>query len=1291
MTMQQPIQRMRDPEPNEAQLKAIVNLDDDLLVAAGAGSGKTWVLTERYMEMLARGARPGQIVAITFTELAAAEMKRRIRGAVEKWIDQAEDPAEKKRWRRMHSELDSAVISTIHGFCMRILKEHPVEAGIDPQAKVLEPEDAERLLAEAVDELLEEALRERFEEIKPLYLAWGGRRGIVESLLAAHEAIQTFDYPVEQILADTERSFAWMRSRIPEIVDEIDKLVDAAIRPELSALLADGKKKPPQYACQMEAWVRQWRERSPLLRVWDGVAEPGVRQTLRDLAKGLWRRSGSETLKEAHRQIKEVLLPQLARLELGPDASARVRAFCGLLTSLEARYNSQKEQRNALDFHDLERLTARLLEEYPEVAAMYGKRFRFVMVDEFQDTNRLQKSIIDRLAGGGSRIKKFLVGDGKQSIYKFRGADVDIFQEVEEAHRLSEAGERLIDMGTNFRTQAGIIHYINDFFADLMQNAEVKHARQVRFAKLHPARNPAHDNPCVEILVCRPVEGTDARDEEADWIARRIRELVDTRSPLVYRKRPGEPEESAHSVRYGDIALLFSATTHLSAYEKALQRYGIPYAVEKGRQFYRKQEITDLCSWLTALVDPADEVALAALLRSPVFALSDETLFWLAQEGSLAAGLALVADAVSVPGGGPAVATSPAGSSAVSSMNGGSKEPQRVPGRLSRLKERLGEEEYEKTVWAVTRIAKWRESFPLHPLSDFLWSILRESGYLEVLLAGFGGEQRYANVLKLVEIAGELQRKEGYGVAEFAEHLKRMQEDEVQETEAQLGGSSVAGGGAVRLMTVHASKGLEFPVVILPDLKRPLKIGDVPRCLIRPGMGMGLKAERFGESAAEGELDVRGDGLYHLMKERENERELLEEQRKLYVAMTRARDYLILAVTQPKMEALSWQKWILRHAGFEKWDDLVPGVLEREAPGRSGRYRVAVNDGVGQPPGHLDAFRKNPWEMFQMFSENDGEGGETDTGQPDEGSPGLMFSVGDPDAPQLPTLSASAYMAYHTCQRRFYLRYLFQLPEPRLSEEMTAGSGGSADRLPDREEEVAAENGTDGDGPDGITGSAAGLPGTKWRRIHADLRGTLVHELFERLREPERKTEWIRKTLQAAKGIRAEDLPAVASYLEKMADRYLNSPWFRPDSLREQAFYLKAGSAMVHGFIDVVIPEADGTLTVVDFKTNEVRSAEQMAELADGYRSQLQLYAMAAQAVFRKRVKRAVLYFLDADASVDVDVGEQAIARLADDLAETCKKLLESYTLEAYPLTEQRAVCGRCGYRVLCGRSEGGT
>lgn len=1338
MSLLPPTNRSRNPQPNAQQLKAIEDLDNDLLVAAGAGSGKTWVLTERYMEMLVRGARPRQIVAITFTELAAAEMKRRIRGAVQKWIEQTADPNEKRKWRDLYNELDTAIISTIHGFCMRILKEHPVEAGIDPLAEVLEPDEATRLLEEAADEVLEQALTEAFAEIQPLYLAWGGRRGLLGSLLEAHDAVQTFDYPVAQIVTETAASLTRMQQEIAVQVDRIDHLLDVFVRPELAAIMG-GKKKLPQYALDMDAWISRWSQQAGLLRCWDGIVQPQIRQLIRDLAKGMWRKSGSESLKEAHELIKGAL-SEISKREISPDAMDRVHVFCRLLNALEESYQAKKDARHALDFHDLERLSSRTLKDNPQVAKTYRDRLLFVMIDEFQDTNRLQKSIIDELIGSTGEVRRFLVGDGKQSIYKFRGADVDVFQEVEAEHSgnggsradgaqsvsggagigdqtgegydssLADA-DRLIDMGVNFRTQAGIINYINDFFAGLMQGADTKSVRQVRFAPLIAARNPEHDNACVEIL-CHDAleEEDDSRDGEAELVARRIRQLVNTRAPLVFKKGSGDSAESANPVQFGDVAILFSVTTHMDVYERALQKYGIPYMVEKGRQFYQKQEIIEMISWLQAIADPADEVALAAILRSPVFALSDEALFWLAQEGSITAGLQSLTDynlqAYVQAGALPAAVETAAGmmigtppaklmQTAVSGRfrreAAAAAEPSADTMIMrSRLRERMQPAEFRKAEHAGQKLAQWREEHRMLPLADFIRKLLAETGYLELLLAGFSGEQRYANVLKLQQMAQDLQREEGYGLTEFVGHLLRMQAAEVKETEAQLGSGSSA-GGAVRLMTVHASKGLEFPVVFLPEMKRPVKGGNPSlRSLVRPGWGAGLKSERYGESADDGKLDVQGDGLFLLMKEQEDERELLEEHRKLYVAMTRARDYLILTAARPKMNRTSWQKWVMDHAGLD-WKSLTYGVLEKgDLAGDSG-YRILVNGDVPIPAANTQENERKPWKLLQGQMQPQAVRHDTGTGAATgpieaarEDAPSLLFSVGDPASLQMPALSASAYMAYHQCARRFYFRYLLMLPEMELKN-LPALADISAHSLPDGEEsEIMIE-----EAGEGAAHPAETQTKPSRKRVHASVRGTLVHELFEHLQSDSNLQELVRTHVQSAKGVPSDAQAELMDYLEKMARSYLNSPWFRPDSHREQSFYLKVGNSLVHGFMDAVLPEEDGSLTVVDFKTNEVRGEQHLRELTDKYRLQLQLYALGARAVFQKPVNRAVLFFLDAETAVEVDVTPAEVDKLAGDLAQTCAIIMERSTMDSYPLTDNHTDCTRCGYRVLCGRTEG--
>jgi ATP-dependent exoDNAse (exonuclease V) beta subunit len=415
------------------------------------------------------------------------------------------------------------------------------------------------------------------------------------------------------------------------------------------------------------------------------------------------------------------------------------------------------------------------------------------------------------------------------------------------------------------------------------------------------------------------------------------------------------------------------------------------------------------------------------------------------------------------------------------------------------------------------------------------------------------------------------------------------------------------------------------------------------------------------------------------MKEQEDERELLEEHRKLYVAMTRARDYLILTAARPKMNRTSWQKWVMDHAGLE-WKSLAYGVIEKGDFAQGNGYRILVNGDVPTPAPATRDNEHKPWKLLRdQFSP------QTVTSDTASATgPSLLFPVGDPASLQMPTLSASAYMAYHQCARRFYFRYLLMLPEMEVKN-LPVLADISAHSLPDGEEsEIIAD--TDADG---VSHTAETQSKPSRKRVHASVRGTLVHELFEQIQSDDNLRELIRGHVESAKGIPADAQAELMDYLEKMARSYLNSPWFRPDSHREQSFYLKVGNSLVHGFMDAVLPEEDDTLTVVDFKTNEIRGEEHLRELTDKYRLQLQLYALGARAVFQKPVNRAVLFFLDAEISVDIDVQAAEVEKLAADLQHTCEMIMERSTIDSYPLTEDHTDCTRCGYRVLCGRTEG--
>lgn len=1190
---------MRNPAPNAEQQVAIETLDCDLLVAAGAGSGKTWVLTERYMEMLVHGARPSQIVAITFTELAASEMRRRVRTALQKWLEATEDPLQQAHLQVLKEELDGAAISTIHGFCSRLLRDHPLESGIAPTVRVAEQWESDAWLIEAVEEALSKRLQghgaddQGVEAVETdalvlLYKAWGRKQALIQAAVKAYRDILTHDYQWEDIVADTKASMAAIRRQIPHLMDRMQATVEAVVAPEYSRLTAATK--PAAYVVAMGIWLEAWQRFYPVLSSWDGTVSQVSDQALSALNK-LWRKSGTDSLKAAHEMIKSTLV-ELGDLQLTPDTMERVHAFVSLLQDVDVHYQQTKRQQQAIDFSDLERMTARMLHNHPAIAAKLQQTLRFLMIDEFQDTNRLQKGILTAIAGTGDSVRLFMVGDGKQSIYKFRGADVDVFLSVEQEQRQKARGH--VEMSVNFRTQKGVIDYINDFFALKMKTPENSKAiEQVSFAPLRPARDFTTDRANVEIFAHLPVDGVSARRSEAAAIAKRIKHLVEVeRPPIVYGKGPAG--ETARPAVYGDIAILFSATTKLALYEYALQEHGIPYSVEKGRQFYRKQEITDVLILMQVLLDPGNEIHLAAWLRSPFVGLSDETLFQLARHVRLSQVWRPFAD------------EEEAVQSIVDALHG---------------TEATGGD-WEKALRARRQLQRWRRLASLLPLTEFLRDVLGETGYFPMVLGQFGGEQKYANVHKLLELAEHHERRQGSGLAEFVRFLEHMQDEELSETEAQLA-SPTTGGGAVRLMTVHASKGLEFPVVVLPDLMRQLRRSASHTATVKPGRGLGLKGKVIGV------LGSAGDGLFRQLLQEESIRDELEEQRKLYVAMTRARDYLLLVATRPEKNDQSWQRWIIEHMGKVKWEELEEGVHLCDNSGA----RVWVNKTVYDlPVSRVDGQANRGMVPF---------GGQTSNPAP------ASMAAGVPSAQ---SLSASAVMMYRTCARRFWYAYRVRIPQ--LEEQVSV--------IPDSRPDV--------------------------KDISGMQKGTWVHQVCERLRPGDDLAGVVADVLRQDRSLDARTEQHIAKELIRLITPYAESPFLRSDSVREQEFHLRMEAGLFQGFIDLLLFEEDGSITVVDFKTNRIRQSSDLQELTTYYTPQAHLYKTAAEALYQRPVNRVLLFFLDVGKVVEVPIDSLTMSQARDEVQATIKEIAAGQVEGDFPQTNTVEHCIRCGYRVLCDR-----
>lgn len=1134
----------RDPQPQHGQKQAIEQLDRDLIVSAGAGSGKTWVLTERYIEMLNAGTRPREIIAITFTEKAAAEMKGRIREAVQKMAHTAEREAEAAYWRSCRQELERATVTTIHGFCARLLRNYPLEAAVDPHFQVMDGTVAELRLRRVLAEAVERWMVQNHDAAEQLYVEFGSRRTILQTVHRVYEQWRTYHVRPEDVLRETTRTLDLQRVRFTALRDELVKLADQG--QSLVGQCMEGRKTVPKYLRDAEAWLANLERGLHEAMHWDGNHDTPHTAYFQSLASKMWRNSGPDELKALHRQLKTTLYDWLLHTE-APDYRDLIRAVLDVTAQVARSYETQKRQEQALDFHDLETMTCDMLQAHPQLAVAWRQHVRYVMVDEFQDTNALQKTILDLLIGQDKDVKRFVVGDGKQSIYKFRGADVAVFHRIGEEIR--QQGGQAVSLDVNFRTQHRLIAYINALFGFLMQKRDDDPDYVIHYEPLVAHRQPPHTDATVELLpVSIPQDshterGEDPRQKEAARLASRIRSMVDHEEPLIYR------DSKAVHVTYGDVAILLASRTHLHTYEQALRDEGIPYDVIGGRGFYDRQEVLDVLNVLKLIQNRDDELALLAYLRSPFVHVSDESLYWLTRGQRLHQAFFYLETA-----------------------------PQEVPdaewGRLRQARHRLLHWERVKQTEGVYRLIR---------------DILQETGFLSVLLAAPNGDQAALNVEKLLDLARDVDR-EGLSLADFLDEIRELQQADMQETEASIIRER---GNAVVLMTIHASKGLEFPVVALPDLSRQIRKGAESRALYMPGQGLAIKKFRAGDTA-------EGDGLYDTFLATEQDRELQESIRLFYVAATRARDYLLLVGSQkeqknPSMELKhNWLDWIVKHLGGQQLCDLVQDEYAPEAD-----WSVKVTWGPeGLPSSSTDEADEDETRSFPII-DNKEENRDVSPQSPEgEMARNVLYPLYAPirvqPTAESQTFSVSSMMDYDQCVRLYMLKHVWQLPQPMASAPTEASS-----------EEPA-------------------LTGIQF--------GNVLHRVMENVTQRVNLDDQIEHACRL-EGFDKVDGQKITPHVKPLVEHYQRSGWFRIEQesqavWNELPFYYRLADDTISGVIDKVLVNANGKAIILDFKTNRIRGEAHLQRLVSGYALQMDVYTAVVRELLNMPVKEAVLYFL---------------------------------------------------------------
>ncbi|MDR3634509.1 MAG: UvrD-helicase domain-containing protein, partial [Isosphaeraceae bacterium] len=868
-------------------------------LSAGAGCGKTTVLTSRFLSELERpgGRSLSSIVALTFTDKAARELRGRIRAECRKRLSRDDDA---RYWRAVLLALEAAPVGTFHEFCGRWLRRHALEAGLDPDFRVFDASIAATVREDALARALRRALSEQAPDLILLAAEFGMRsvREALSVLLARRDAgaLESWvERSPEEIVAVWRA--AWEDREKPLLFEGV-----LALGRAVEALLAGLEFAHPKLAEQRATLL----ERLPdLARLAEG---DGALAQLRDqslLPRGLrkthWPSAETnEAVKVALGRFRDAIDDYRARCGWSEaaalDAAAHGLRFARLALGARAEYARAKRERGGLDFDDLLIKTRDLLRAAAETerAALAGS-IALLLVDEFQDTDPVQSEILRLIAGTGYlNGRLFVVGDFKQSIYRFRGAEPKIFQQTRAEFR----DEGRHDLTENFRSVPGILAFVNALFRDAFAGEEMP--------PLVPGKvvETGRDTVAVEFVWASEtdsetrddkgkVSARDARRTESRWLARHLRRRI-AEGRLVRDRETGV----LRPLRPGDIALLFRAMTDVAPYETALRDEGLDYYTVGGSAFYVQQEINDLINVLSAIEDPYDSVGLAGALRGPFFGLSDDGLYWLSTaHRDLTEGIEHAAD---------------------------------VKG--------LSDVDRQRAVRARVLLERWRGLKDRVPIAALIDRVLEESGYEAALLVERLGDRKRANARKLVRMARAYDRQGGFTLAQFVVGLRSELRDPSREEQAATTDET---GDCVRLMSVHAAKGLEFPVVVLPDLNRKAS-EETPCAAFDPELGPLVRPSKERDGVAEDEEGL-GWRIYRARERREEEAEAL---RLFYVATTRARDLLVLSAGVGPDEPVQAPALRLLDRQFDR----ACGLCRRELAAGWTTPLVAVIDQPPEPP-----------------------------------------------------------------------------------------------------------------------------------------------------------------------------------------------------------------------------------------------------------------------------------------------------------------------------------------------------
>ncbi|MBP7177063.1 MAG: helicase-exonuclease AddAB subunit AddA [Thermoclostridium sp.] len=1262
------------PQWTAEQLQAITERNCSLLVAAAAGAGKTAVLVERIIRKILDKENPLDIdhmLIVTFTNAAATEMRERISDAISKELDR--DPGS-ENLRRQLSLLGKASITTIHSFCRDVIKNHIEQLGLDPDFRVADDTESTLMRLEAMTELFEDQYEQEQADFTELLECYGGNRNdqpIQDMVMSLYDFIQSSPWPdqwLEEKLAAMEVPAGTDFSVTPW-----GKVLMGSLHLELCGLkqMMDQALEHLKYAMGLEKYIPVFEDEaaqlenliSQALRGWDDLYE--ALQTIQfkrlPMAAKDADKEKQELVKDLRDAVKDTINKKL-KIKLVNARSEQIyrdiealtpvmQCLARLVREFTQRYDDKKKRKAIVDFNDLEHLCLEILTDHIDhktvtdhtevkivpsrIALEYRARFDEIMVDEYQDSNLVQEILIQMISRHTPETPNvFMVGDVKQSIYRFRQARPELFLEKYNTYStVSGDPFRKIMLYKNFRSRSGVLDAVNYIFKQIMSESvgeldytedEALYAGATFAPNLQP--DVAVGGPVEFHLIQtgdQPVpdiheetgegdpEEPEAEEEqelpdniqsEARLVARRIVQMMmpDEKgcSFQVFDKK----KKVYRNVAYKDIVILLRATKNWSeVFVDELSAMGIPAFADTGTGFFKTVEIQVILSLLAIIDNPLQDIPLLSVLRSPICAFSTNEL----AEVRLAARKVMLFDALKLLAGRHPVSDGP-------------------DTLLSATK---------KAADFIDRLGRWRK-MALHMSTDqLLWYLYQDTNYFAMVGALPAGEQRQANLRILYDRARQFEETSYKGLFNFIHFIDRL-----KSSRGDMGSAKILGenDNVVRIMSIHKSKGLEFPVVFISGCGKRFNLMDMNKSvLLHHQLGFGPDLVDYKRRVS------RPSALKKAIREKIRVETLSEEMRILYVAMTRAREKLILtgAVRNVEQSVNKWLRIAATHeqklpahamisgSGFLDW--IGPALL-RHIPkdGAEEEQNTLLSHAAGSEFTGKRTADSSQWEI-RLWSKWDVLSSSLSEVREALEFPGWMGLQGDMSTPS---------EHFNEVKRRLEWAYSF----------------GKVNKTPAKVTVTELKRRFEADLAE-VTPLLVKVPALvkkpmfleEEKGLSAAEKGTVLHFVMQHLdfenSDLQAQLEtMVKRDLLTEQQAQTVSLEKIQRFLGSdlggrmlSADKVFREVPFNMEIPCHEVFLdmveeeYKEETLLLQGIIDCYFEQPDG-LVLLDYKTDAIPPAG-ITEIAARYRLQLNYYAQALGKLTGKRVKERYLYLFSAE------------------------------------------------------------